>query len=39
VLTGIGFLPIAIFEFSLGVWLTFKGFKPSAMTSELAKAE
>ena len=39
VLTGIGFLPIAIFEFSLGVWLTFKGFKPSAATSELVKTD
>ena len=28
VLTGIGVLPIALFEFSLGVWLTVKGFNP-----------
>ena len=33
-LTGIGVLPIALWEFSLGVWLTFKGFKPSGITSE-----
>lgn len=39
VLTGIGVLPIAIFEFSLGVWLTVKGFKPTAITAEIDKAE
>lgn len=38
-LTGIGVLPIAIFEFALGVWLTFKGFNPSPITAELDKAE
>jgi hypothetical protein len=37
VLTGIGVLPIALFEFSLGVWLTVKGFNPSAITSLSAK--
>jgi hypothetical protein len=37
VLTGIGVLPIALFEFSLGVWLTVKGFNPSALTSLFAK--
>jgi len=26
-------LPIAAWEFSLGVWLTVKGFKPTALTS------
>ena len=36
-LTGIGVLPIALFEFSLGVWLTFKGFNSSALTSLFAK--
>jgi hypothetical protein len=36
-LTGIGVLPIALFEFSLGVWLTVKGFDPSAITSLFAK--
>ena len=39
VLTGIGFLPVAVWEFSLGVWLTFRGFKPSAITSANAKME
>ena len=38
VFTGIGFLPIAIWEFSLGVWLTFKGFNSSAITSLFEKA-
>jgi len=33
VLTGIGVLPIALWEFSLGVWLTVKGFDPSAIAS------
>ncbi len=32
-LTGIGVLPIALFEFSLGVWLTVKGFNSSAVAS------
>ncbi len=36
-LTGIGVLPIALFEFSLGVWLTVKGFNPSAITSLFSK--
>jgi hypothetical protein len=39
VLTGIGVLPIALWEFSLGVWLVAKGFKPSAITSEYPKME
>jgi hypothetical protein len=37
VLTAIGVLPIALWEFSLGVWLTVKGFNPSATTSLYAK--
>lgn len=37
VLTGIGVLPIAIFEFALGVWLTVKGFNSSAITALAAK--
>jgi hypothetical protein len=37
VLTGSGVLPIALFEFSLGVWLIVKGFNPSA-TAELLSA-
>ena len=36
-LTGIGVLPIALFEFSLGVWLTVKGFNSSAIASLFAK--
>lgn len=36
-LTGIGVLPIAIWEFSLGVQLTVKGFNPSAIASLSAK--
>jgi hypothetical protein len=34
VLTGIGVLPIALFEFLLGVWLIVKGFNPSTITSD-----
>jgi hypothetical protein len=37
VLTGIGVLPIALFEFLLGIWLTFKGFNPSAIDSLAAR--
>ena len=33
VLTAIGVLPVALFEFSLGIWLTVKGFNPSAVNS------
>ncbi len=32
-LAGISALPIALWEFSLGVWLVVKGFKPSAIAS------
>lgn len=32
-LAGLFALPVALFEFSLGIWLTFKGFNPSAITS------
>jgi hypothetical protein len=38
-LAGLSALPVALFEFSLGVWLTVKGFNPSAITSESAKTE
>lgn len=34
----LGALPIAAWEFSLGVWLTFKGFKSSAITEEPARS-
>ena len=37
-LTGIGVLPIALFEFLLGVWLTFKGFNASAVNELLGTA-
>jgi hypothetical protein len=32
-LAGLSALPVALFEFSLGVWLTVKGFNPSAIAS------
>jgi hypothetical protein len=32
-LAGLAALPVAAFEFSLGVWLIVKGFKPSALTA------
>ena len=38
-LAGLFALPIALWEFSLGVWLIAKGFKPSAITSGSAKTE
>jgi len=38
-LTTLGVIPIAGFEFALGVYLTVKGFKPTAITAELDKAE
>jgi len=38
-LTTLGVLPIALFEFALGVYLTIKGFKPTAITAELDKVE
>ena len=34
----IGTIPIALWELSLGLWLTFKGFKPSAITAEMVAA-
>jgi hypothetical protein len=37
VLTAIGVIPIALFEFALGVWLTVKGFNPSAVASLFEK--
>jgi len=38
-LAGLFALPIALWEFSLGVWLIAKGFNPSAITSASAKTE
>ncbi len=37
VLTAIGVIPIALFELLLGIWLTFKGFNPSAVNSLAAQ--
>ena len=34
--TAIATLPIALWEFSLGLWLTFKGFRPSPITAGTA---
>jgi Domain of unknown function (DUF4386) len=31
-----GFLPVAVWEFSLGVWLVVKGFRPCPITAEIA---
>ena len=31
--SGIGLIPIFLWELSLGLWLTFKGFRPSAMVA------
>ena len=36
--TAIATLPIALWEFSLGLWLTFKGFRPSPITAEMTAA-
>ncbi len=38
-LTTLGVLPIAIWEFSLGVYLTVKGFRPNAITAEFDNRE
>jgi hypothetical protein len=38
-LTTLGVLPIAIWEFSLGVYLTVKGFRPNAITAEFDNGE
>jgi hypothetical protein len=32
----LGALPVAAWEFSLGLWLVVKGFKPSLITTEMA---
>jgi hypothetical protein len=34
----LGFLPVAAWEFSLGVWLAVKGFRPSPITAEIDNA-
>jgi len=38
-LTTLGVIPIALFEFALGVYLIAKGFKPTAITAELDRQE
>jgi len=38
-LTTLGVIPIAVWEFSLGVWLVVKGFYPTATTAELDQTE
>jgi len=35
----LGFLPVAAWEFSLGVWLVVKGFKPSPITTAMTTAD
>jgi hypothetical protein len=34
----LGFLPVAVWEFSLGVWLAVKGFRPSPITAAMDAA-
>ena len=38
-LAGLSAFPVAIFEFSLGVWLVVKGFNPEAVVALEAKAQ
>ena len=35
----LGFLPVAAWEFSLGVWLVVKGFRPSPITTAMTTAD
>jgi Domain of unknown function (DUF4386) len=35
----LGFLPVAVWEFSLGVWLVVKGFRPSPITTAMTAAD
>jgi len=37
--TGLAAVPVAAWEFSLGVWLVVKGFKPSPITAEVTAAD
>ena len=37
--TGLAAIPVALFEFSLGVWLVVKGFNSSALIFETGKSE
>jgi hypothetical protein len=36
--SAIATLPVALWELSLGLWLTFKGFKPAPITAAMAAA-
>ena len=38
-LAGLSAVPVALFEFSLGIWLVAKGFNPSAIASESAQMD
>jgi hypothetical protein len=35
----LGFLPVAVWEFSLGAWLVVKGFRPSPITTAITAAD
>jgi hypothetical protein len=35
----VGFLPVAAWEFSLGVWLVVKGFRPSPLTTAMTATD
>ena len=35
---GLAAVPVAVWEFSLGVWLVVKGFRPSPITAEMTAA-
>ena len=35
----LGFLPVAAWEFSLGVWLVVKGFRPTPITTAMSPAD
>jgi len=37
-LAGLPVIPVAAWEFSLGVWLVVKGFRPSPITAEMTAA-
>jgi hypothetical protein len=37
--SAIATLPVAAWEFSLGVWLVVKGFRPSPITAEVTAAD
>jgi hypothetical protein len=38
-LTALAAVPVAVFEFSLGVYLLVKGFRPSPITAGIVAAE